>query len=57
MTEKTPESEATGNEPCQVRLPGFSAHEDIGMGYVIKRASRLGQRSELFASRFSQVRK
>lgn len=39
MTEKMPESEATGNEPRRVRLPGFIADEDIGLGDVIKRAT------------------
>jgi hypothetical protein len=39
MTEKTAENRATSSQPHQVRLPGFIADEDIGLGDVIKRST------------------
>jgi hypothetical protein len=39
MTEKTAENTTTSNQPHRVRLPGFIADEDIGLGDVIKRAT------------------
>jgi hypothetical protein len=39
MTEETAESAPTSSEPHRVRLPGFIADEDIGLGGVIKRAT------------------
>jgi hypothetical protein len=39
MTEKTVESATTSNQPYRMRLPGFIADEDIGLGDVVKRAT------------------
>jgi hypothetical protein len=39
MTDEKTESAPTSNEPYRVRLPGFIADEDIGLGDVIKRAT------------------
>lgn len=39
MTEKTAENTTTNSQPRRVRLPGFIADEDIGLGDVIKRAT------------------
>jgi len=39
MTEKTAENKTTNIQRHRVRLPGFIADEDIGLGDVIKRVT------------------
>jgi hypothetical protein len=33
------ETETNGGKPLQIRLPGFIAEEDIGLGDVVKRVT------------------
>lgn len=40
MTEEKTDSQQTGNQPYRVRLPGFIVDEPVGLGDVIKRATR-----------------